>query len=163
MFWIGLILGIIIGWMIEWILDWWFWRGDLSDLGTMDHITGGSEVVVREVIKEVPVEVIREVEVVREPADAPERASEPEDDGDTDLRGVSETGEAADDLKKIKGIGSVYAGLLNEAGIYRFNQLAGLSPDRVEEIIGRQLRQNADPASWIEQAKSLTADVKGDM
>ena len=65
-----------------------------------------------EVVKEAPVEVATPVEIVREVViDKP------------------------DDLKKIKGIGKVYEGILNDAGITHFAQMASLTPDEIQEAI----------------------------
>ncbi len=41
-----------------------------------------------------------------------------------------------DDLTRVAGIGPVYAGRLQEAGIYSFSQLAGLEVQQIAEILG---------------------------
>jgi len=41
---------------------------------------------------------------------------------------------APDDLQRLKGVGPKMAALLNERGITRFDQIAGLSPGQVETI-----------------------------
>lgn len=60
-----------------------------------------------------------------------------------------------DDLKKIKGIGPVLEGILNNLGITTFKQIARFTPDDVEQVTkaldvfpGRIARD-----SWIERAK----------
>lgn len=61
-----------------------------------------------------------------------------------------------DDLKKVKGIGKVYEGQLNEMGIYTFKQLANLDDEAIEAIEdltgfpGRVERED-----WVGQAKDL--------
>jgi predicted flap endonuclease-1-like 5' DNA nuclease len=62
-----------------------------------------------------------------------------------------------DDLEEIDGIGQVYAGRLNEAGIYSFEQLTQLTPERIREIINPEEWQKIEPESWIAQAKEFVA------
>lgn len=63
-----------------------------------------------------------------------------------------------DDLEVINGIGPVYAGRLQSAGIQTLVQLAELSPDQVREIIG-PLRSGhmIEPEKWIAEARQLTS------
>lgn len=64
--------------------------------------------------------------------------------------------ESKDDLKKIKGIGSVYEGKLNELGIFTFEQVSKLSDEAINALEdltsfpGRVERED-----WIGQAKNL--------
>ncbi len=63
----------------------------------------------------------------------------------------------ADDIKRIKGIGSVIEKTLNELGIYQFKQIAAWTDENVSWVEsslafpGRITREN-----WIEQAKTLS-------
>lgn len=57
-----------------------------------------------------------------------------------------------DDLTKITGIGPTYARLLNENGIYSFEDLAHTSPEEIQAITGL-IRW--DPADWIQQASDF--------
>lgn len=64
-----------------------------------------------------------------------------------------------DDLKKIEGIGPKIAGLLNEAGISTFAQLAKASPKKLADVLqaaGARFRL-AKPDTWQEQAKLAAA------
>jgi len=67
----------------------------------------------------------------------------------------AESGTAvADDLTRIEGIGPKISGLLQEAGISTFTQLAGTSVDRLQKIIAdADLTALADPGTWSAQAK----------
>lgn len=62
----------------------------------------------------------------------------------------------ADDLKRIKGVGSVIEETLNDLGIYQFKQIASWEANNVSWVEnflafpGRVTREN-----WIEQAKTL--------
>lgn len=61
-----------------------------------------------------------------------------------------------DDLTKIKGIGKVAAGQLNEQGITTFAQLAALSDEEVERV-DEAMPFSADQIKdWREQAKELS-------
>jgi predicted flap endonuclease-1-like 5' DNA nuclease len=80
-----------------------------------------------------------------------------------------------DDLKKIEGIGPKIAGVLTEAGIRTFEQLAAADAESLRDVLQRadpNLPRLADPASWPEQAglaaegrwedlEKLQADLKG--
>ena len=78
-----------------------------------------------------------------------------------------------DDLTRIEGIGPKINGLLQEAGIRAFAQLADASVDRLERILSEAgLRALADPTTWPEQAalassgdwdtlQTLQDDLKG--
>jgi predicted flap endonuclease-1-like 5' DNA nuclease len=65
----------------------------------------------------------------------------------------------ADDLKQIKGVGPKMQAMLNEMGVYHFDQVAGWSADEVSWVDqnlkgfkGRVTRDN-----WVEQAATLAA------
>jgi large subunit ribosomal protein L21 len=65
---------------------------------------------------------------------------------------------AADDLKKISGVGPALENKLNAAGITRFDQIAGFSADditRVDEALRLGGRMTRD--DWVAQAKALAA------
>ena len=64
-----------------------------------------------------------------------------------------------DDLRKIEGIGPKISGLLHDAGILTFAQLAASEPEQIKQILtdAGPRYQLANPASWPEQAK-LAAD-----
>jgi large subunit ribosomal protein L21 len=65
----------------------------------------------------------------------------------------------ADDLKRLSGVGPKLETLLNENGVYHFEQIAAWSDDEVAwmdaqlSFKGRIAREN-----WIEQAKALAAE-----
>lgn len=65
----------------------------------------------------------------------------------------------ADDLKQIKGIGPKLEQLLNEMGVYHFDQIAGWRADEVawvnENLKGFKGRVTRD--NWVEQATTLAA------
>ena len=60
---------------------------------------------------------------------------------------------SADPLEKIKGIGPVIKKKLNESGIQTFAQLAALSPQELEEIVGPGIKRFTDEDAIISAAK----------
>ena len=62
-----------------------------------------------------------------------------------------------DRLQDIKGIGSVFAGRLHEAGVHTFSDLAAQTPEQVRQIIKPQPWQAVDLESWIVQAQQFAA------
>ena len=62
-----------------------------------------------------------------------------------------------DDLKKIKGVGPKLEKLLNQVGVYHFDQIAGWSKDEVawadENLVGFKGRVSRD--NWVAQARKL--------
>ena len=98
-----------------------------------------------------------------EPAPKAEAAPAPKkaDTSAMDARGrLSGPQGEADDLKKIKGVGKVLEGKLNEAGIYHFWQVAALKGDQIEELEqemsfpGRITRDD-----WVSQAAEFAKDA----
>jgi NADH-quinone oxidoreductase subunit I len=69
-----------------------------------------------------------------------------------------------DDLERIEGIGPKIAGVLQEAGIVSFAQLADTDVDRIKQILqdaDPKLLNLADPTTWPKQAR-LAATGKWD-
>ncbi|MEM7128813.1 MAG: hypothetical protein AAF702_20940 [Chloroflexota bacterium] len=147
LFWIGLILGIIIGWIIEWVLDWWFWRGDIAEIGTVLASPGPES-------SPSDVATIEELSQVAMPSEGWIEAS-------SSVETSSVAHSSMNDLKKIKGIGKVYEGMLNQGGIYNFSQLAALTPEKIQQLIGPENWQNIDSESWIEQAQQYAINQEG--
>jgi len=62
-----------------------------------------------------------------------------------------------DDLKQINGIGPVYASRLHAAGVQTFSQLADLSAEQIQQIIGSEGSGHMIEAeSWIAKARQFT-------
>jgi predicted flap endonuclease-1-like 5' DNA nuclease len=59
----------------------------------------------------------------------------------------------ADNLEVIEGIGPKIAGVLREAGLVTFTQLAKEEPENIRVILVKAGIRLADPSSWPEQAK----------
>ncbi|MCP5097549.1 MAG: hypothetical protein GY943_18540 [Chloroflexi bacterium] len=136
--WFMLVLGLLLGLIIEWIVDWRFWRrrdGEESSLRDKLNLAEGNvrdlELKLKEALNREPERIVetivKEVEVLK----------------------------ISDRLQEVKGIGKVFAGRLNDAGIYTFSDLASTSPERVHEIINPEEWQSIEPEEWIEHAKEL--------
>lgn len=68
---------------------------------------------------------------------------------------------APDDLKRIAGIGPKISGVLQEAGIRTFAQLAVTNASQLKQILQEAGIRSADPSTWPEQA-SLAAGGRWD-
>lgn len=60
-----------------------------------------------------------------------------------------------DDLKIIKGIGTVIERKLNEAGIYTFEQLGSLTIADLRRILGTAIERLANEEDLLQQARDL--------
>ncbi len=64
------------------------------------------------------------------------------------------TGTAADDLKKISGVGPKLEGLLNEMGFWHFDQIAEWTPEQVAWVDARlKFKGRIERDDWIGQAR----------
>jgi len=94
-------------------------------------------------------------------AEAPKPTAKAADTSSMDARGrLSGPQGEADDLKKIKGVGKVLEGKLNDAGIFHFWQVAALKGDQITELeeemsfpgrIGRD--------DWVAQAEEFAKEA----
>jgi len=66
---------------------------------------------------------------------------------------------ASSEIRKVRGIGPVYADKLNEAGVHTLADLAAMAPEDVTIVLGLKGNQLAKPGDWIEQARKMAADV----
>lgn len=63
-----------------------------------------------------------------------------------------------DNLQQIKGIGPKIAGILNDLGIERFEQIAAWTPENIEWINGHlKFKGRVEREEWIPQARALIA------
>lgn len=90
-----------------------------------------------------------------------EEVAKPEAAAALDARGrLSEPQGEADDLKKIKGVGKVLEGKLNDAGIFHFWQVAALGPEQITELEEEMsFPGRIERDDWIAQAGELAKDA----
>ena len=68
-------------------------------------------------------------------------------------------GEAPDDLTRIKGVGPKLAGVLNEIGVFHFDQIAGWTDAEVAYMDARlSFKGRIEREGWIEQARRLSEE-----
>ena len=65
-----------------------------------------------------------------------------------------------DDLKRISGIGPKIMRILNEQGIFTFEQLAATEVSFLEQLLAEREWHMADPTTWPAQAREL-AEKRG--
>lgn len=86
---------------------------------------------------------------------AAEEAGEVEEGEEPALLSAARDG-GPDDLKLIKGVGPKLEGVLNDMGVFHFDQIAAWSAAEVAWVDGRlKFKGRIDRDGWIEQAKTL--------
>lgn len=60
-----------------------------------------------------------------------------------------------DPFIQIRGIGHIFERKFWEAGVFKFEQLAELTPDQIREIVQPAEWQQIEPENWIAEAKRL--------
>lgn len=66
----------------------------------------------------------------------------------------------ADDLKKINGVGPKIEEILNDLGVYHYDQVAAWTPEQVAWVDGYlKFKGRIDREDWIEQANKLAGDA----
>jgi len=67
-------------------------------------------------------------------------------------------GQAADDLKRISGVGPKLEGVLNDLGFYHFDQIAAWTPEQVAWVDARlKFKGRIERDDWIGQAKGFAS------
>jgi NADH-quinone oxidoreductase subunit E len=93
---------------------------------------------------------------------APARAAEgaaPVDEIEPERLDAPRAGQAADDLKRISGVGPKLEGLLNEMGFYHFDQIAAWTPAEIAWVDARlKFKGRIERDGWIAQAAALAAE-----
>ncbi len=172
-----ILLGVLIGWVVEWLIDVVYWRGRMQQLQlqlgdcqrSLDeererskmlqaklHTFEEEQKTLRARIAQLEAELDR-MRHERDAALQQLRAAPTATATRTreEAAGSDRSETAADDLKKIEGIGPKIEKLLNQAGIRTFRALASSSAERLREILraaGKRFRL-ADPTTWPRQAK----------
>jgi len=133
----ALVLGLLIGWLAEWIIDWFYWRARM-----------------RAAMQENP-DLEKENSRLEEENVALTREHKKLDEENTDLKariadleseinqikasaliGHLLNKDSTHNFQAIKGIGPAFSKRLNEAGISTYEQLAQLTPQDMEKILG---------------------------
>jgi predicted flap endonuclease-1-like 5' DNA nuclease len=148
-----LAIGFLVGWLVEWVIDNQYRRirerqpqGTALDAGVSSAHVGELVHTVQSTLSERE----EEVDHLRTELDRQESRFE-------QLRASFDhyASTHPDDLTVIGGVGRVYQWKLRDAGISTFAQLASTTPEYIEQALQIKGWQNVDPASWIEQARTL--------
>jgi len=85
----------------------------------------------------------------------PKAKAQPKAEAPKKVEAAPVTSSEKDDLKKVEGIGPKIEGLLNDAGITTFVNLAATDVDKIKEILTAAGSRYAahDPTTWPQQAK----------
>ncbi len=144
---VALFIGLIIGWLIEWIIDWFYWRRRFAQ----------QEQALASARAETTQAQAAEAEARQEATKMETRARAAEAAlGGPVITEPPTVARRPDDLTKIKGIGPVIAKKLYAAGIMTYQQLARLSKDEFESIIGDLVQRFVDEDAIIEHARQLS-------
>ena len=111
------ILGALIGWLIEWVIDWLYWRRRIAALTKQNNDLSQENQRLKNRVESKTKSTLRS----------------------SKTKLVRKGGK--DNLQAIRGIGPVIEKLLNQAGIYSFEELAQLAPDELTEILGDLIRR----------------------
>jgi predicted flap endonuclease-1-like 5' DNA nuclease len=172
--WLSFVVGVLVGWLIEWLIDRFSERRTRSgpEAGAADALALRvqlDEAQARERELEAEISDLRaELEAQHQATgDCTEALEECRAELAAALAAPSVAAKAApvvvepQDLTRIEGIGPKIAGLLNEAGILDYAQLAAAPVEHLREILraaGSRYAM-ANPASWPQQA-GLAAEEK---
>ena len=138
-----LVLGLLIGWLIEWIIDWFYWRARMRPLVDENSRLEKENAYLKENIHldEENTTLMREHKKLdEENTNLKVRLGDLEDEINqikaSALIGHLLNKDGTHNFQAIKGIGPAFSKRLNEAGIHTFEQLAQLTPQDMEQILG---------------------------
>ena len=133
----ALVLGLLVGWLIEWVIDWFYWRARMH---AATENNPPSEKEDSRLEEENATLTRAHKNLDEENANLKERLAELE----TEISQIKASAMIAHLLNKdgthnfqsIKGIGPAFSKRLNEADVHTFEQLAQLTPQDMEKILG---------------------------
>jgi predicted flap endonuclease-1-like 5' DNA nuclease len=157
----AIVLGLLIGWLVEWVIDWIYWRRRMQAATKLNpdwkkeniRLAQENTMLTREHKK------LGEDNVV-----LTDRLAEAEDEVSR-IRALAMIGhllnkDGTHNLQAIKGIGPAFAKRLKEAGIHTFDQLAQLTPQDMEKILGALFKRFFSKENTIlAQAKEFAEQI----
>jgi predicted flap endonuclease-1-like 5' DNA nuclease len=153
--WVAGIIGFVVGWVVEWLIDLVYWRRRAEESVVPSPVTPDEK---DQIIRDLRARLDERDGTINR-LEAALAAKEEE------IRALSARVEQSvvaptkDDLTRIKGIGPTYQAALQRAGVTSFAQLAGLSPERIRQILGVPQWRKIEPEAWIEQAARLSGQA----
>lgn len=141
-------VGLVFGWLMRWIIDKIFLEEDLRMLVNENDL-------LRQRLQ--TLEVPRAVQ--DRPVQRPAPASLPvEEVAPAANMGSGPIPPHRDDLKMIKGVGPQIEKKLNAAGVYTFDQMARLTTEQLQAILGVSRRNVQNTDNLINQARKFAED-----
>lgn len=96
------------------------------------------------------------------PPPEPESRSEADAAEPGAVRPIAKPADGGDDLRRIAGVGPKIEALLHDLGIWRYAQIAALTPEEVAWVDERlTFKGRIEREDWIGQAKALAAETEG--
>ena len=137
----ALVLGLLIGWLVEWVIDWFYWRNRMQAAIMQENPDLVKLKKENARLEEENTTLMRaHKHLDEENADLKERLAKLEDEINqiktSALIGHLLNKDGSHNFQSIKGIGPAFSKRLNEAGIDTFEQLAQLTPQDMERILG---------------------------
>lgn len=139
----ALVLGLLIGWLVEWTIDWFYWRARMRSVAEEysrsekenAQLQGNTD------LEEENTTLLRQHKKLDdENSNLKARLTDLEDEISrikaSALIGPLLNKDGTHNLQAIKGIGPAFSKRLKEAGIHTFEQLAQLTPEDMEKILG---------------------------
>ncbi len=131
------VLGLLIGWLAEWIIDWVYWRNRTRALAEQNEKLAQENAELKERIASLETKANRKSQLAK-------------------TRPFGKGGK--DNLKAIRGVGPVIEKRLNQAGIYTFEEMAQLTTDELNDILGELIKKFfPGEEKMIAQAKEFVA------
>ena len=176
--WLSFIVGILVGWILEWVIDWIFWRRKhRQQEREIEGLQRGLDAAEADKLdlEQKAIQCNQELSEARADlaacrADLEAAQVSAQETGTragaavvVPLAAAGEEEPEKEDLTTIEGIGPKTAGLLHEAGIYNFAQLADTPVERLQEIMAAAGSRYSliVPDTWPAQAR-LAAEGKWD-
>lgn len=165
------VIGLIAGWAIEWLIDFLFWRRggkqSESDLEALRAQLSQAESQVDEASAKLAATEESVIKLKNDRTDLENRVLQLQAELEAALNRepeviIKEVFRASDRLEKIKGIGSVFASRLNQAGIFTFEQIAEADPVWLEKVVNAKDWQDVTAEEWVEEAAKIVAKKQGD-
>jgi len=157
----ALVLGLLIGWLIEWIIDWFYWRARMrppvEENPDLDKENSRLEEENATLIREHKNLDEENTHIKARLAELEEEISRIKASA---LIGNLLNKDGTHNLEALKGIGPTFSKRLHEAGIHTFEQLAQLTPQDMEKILGKLYKRFFSKKNTIlAQAQEFTKHI----
>ena len=139
----ALVLGLLVGWLAEWIIDWFYWRGRIHSLAEENLRLEKAHTHLKEnaALEEENTTLMRGYQKLDEENSGLKERIESLEAEISQIKATAIVGhllnkDGSHNFQAVKGIGPAFAKRLNEAGVRTYAQLAQLTPQDMERILG---------------------------